>query len=104
MDFVIVADHPPNLCPSSNEKVRRGLKESFPKLPALAKSLGVDVTFVGIPVVNHKIFMVARAPNPDVVRELIVKAGLIQTNTVHIYPTVSFEEAIKMAEVHPALF
>jgi hypothetical protein len=104
MDFVVIADHPPNLCPSSNEKVRKGLKESFPKLPSLAKSLGVEVTFVGIPVVNHKIFLIAKAQNQESVRELVVKAGLIQTNTVHIYPTLPFEDAIKMAEVHPAIF
>ncbi len=94
MDFVVIADHSPDLCPSSNAKVRKQLTEGFPQLPSLAKKLGVEVTFMGIPMVDHKIFMVAKAPNFEAVRSLITESGIIQTNTVHIYPTVSFDEAM----------
>jgi len=104
MDFVVIADHSPQNCPSSNAKVRKQLSEGFPQLPNLAKRLGVEVTFVGIPMVDHKIFMVVKAQNFEAVRNLIVESAIMQTNTVHIYPTVSFEEAIKSVEKLPTIF
>ncbi len=100
----MICEHSPDLCPSSNTKIRKQLSEGFPQLPSLAKKLGVDVTFVGIPMMDHKIFMVAKAQSFDAVRQLIVESAMIQTNTVHIYPTVSFEEAMKMTNKLPTIF
>ncbi len=104
MDFVIIAEHLPDQCPSSNAKVRKQLSEGFPQLPALAKKLGVEVTFVGIPMVDHKIFMVVKAQNFEAVRNLMVESAIIQSNTIHIYPTVSFEEAMKQTLKLPTLY
>jgi hypothetical protein len=104
MDFVVVAEHLPNTCPSSNKKVRDQLTEGFPHLPELAKKNGVEITFVGIPMVSHKIFMVGKTRDYESVRNLITEAGLIQSNTVNIYPTVSFEEAMKKVEALQPIF
>ncbi len=84
--------------------VRKQLSEGFPQLPSLAKKLGVDVTFVGIPMMDHKVFMVVKAQSFDAVRQLMVESAMIQTNTTHIYPTVSFEEAMKMTNKLPTIF
>ncbi len=104
MDFVVIADHSPDQCPSSNAKIRKQLSEGFPKLPTLAKKLGVEVVFVGIPMVDHKIFMVVKAQNFEAVRSLMVESAIIQSNTIHIYPTLSFEEAMKQAGSLPTLY
>jgi hypothetical protein len=98
MEFVVIADHAAADCPSSNGKVRKMMKEAVGKLPALAKSLGVEPVYMGAPMVDHKMFMVLRAPNFEAVRNLMIKSGMVQTNTSHIYPTVSIEEALKITE------
>ena len=36
MQYVIMAEHPPQLCPTSNAKTRAIVKKGMPKLPALA--------------------------------------------------------------------
>ena len=37
MQFVMVAEHPPNLCPSSNAKIRDMMKQGPKELPGLAQ-------------------------------------------------------------------
>jgi hypothetical protein len=97
MEFVVVADHTPDECPSSNAKVRKMMSEAAAKLPALAKFLGVEPVYIGAPMVDHKLFFVLRAPNYVAIRSLLIKSGMIQTQTSHIYPTLSMEEALKTA-------
>ncbi len=44
MQFVIVAEHPPNLCPTSNAKIRELMKQGMKEIPSLAQKLGVKIT------------------------------------------------------------
>ena len=53
--------------------------------------------------VDRKLFFVLRAPNYDVVRNFLMKSGLVQTQTMHIYPTLSIEDALKQASELPPL-
>lgn len=94
MDFVVILEHPPNLCPHSNAMARKQF-ERIPELYETAKKMGVEIVFAGIPVPEHKTFMVLRAPNFETTRRLMVESGIVQTNTVHIYITESFEEFSK---------
>jgi uncharacterized protein with GYD domain len=91
MEFVVIAEHPPNLCPHSSAKAREQM-ERTPGLRELAKQLGIEVVFVGIPVPEHQTFMVLRAPNFESVRRLMVESGFVQTNTVRIRQTETVEE------------
>ena len=104
MDFVIIAEHPPNLCPSANAMVRKQMKEGFPMMKEIAKKLGAEMFFVGIPMIDHKIFLILKAPSFEVTRQFLIDSRLIQTNTIHIYPTVSFEESMKLADSLPPAF
>jgi len=104
LDFVVIAEHPPNLCPSSNSMVRKQMTEGFTKMSEMAKKIGVEMVFVGIPMLDHKIFMVLKAPSFEVARQFLVESRIIQTNTIHIYPTLSFEESMKMVEQIPPPF
>jgi hypothetical protein len=79
------------------------MKEATGKLPALAKSLGVEPIYMGVPMIDHKLFFVFRAQSFEAVRNLLVKSGMIQTQTSHIYPTVSIEEALKETEELPPI-
>jgi hypothetical protein len=62
LDFVVVLEHPPNLCPHSNATVRKQ-SERIPELYETAKKLGAELVFAGIPVPEHETFKVLRAPN-----------------------------------------
>src|SRR6266498_359150 len=43
MQFVIIAEHSPELCPMSNAKIRDLMKESATEIPSLAEKLGVNI-------------------------------------------------------------
>jgi hypothetical protein len=103
MDFVVIADHPPNLCPHSNAKAREQMART-PGIRDLAKQLGIEIVFVGIPVPEHQTFMVLRAPSFESVRRLIVESGFVQTNTVTIRQTESVEEYRKEIQSTTPIF
>ena len=73
-------------------------------MPLLAKKLGAEIFFLGIPMVDHKMFIVLKAPSYEIARQFLIESRILQTNTMHIYPTVSFEEAMKMVENIPPPF
>lgn len=91
MNFVVVAEHSPDLCPHSNA-IARAQFQRVPEFNEMAKKLGIEIIFAGIPVPEHKTFMVFNAPSFESVRKLMVETGLVQTNTVTIRQTESFEE------------
>jgi hypothetical protein len=41
--FAVTAEHPPDLCPSSNAQTRQILKEGAGQIPQLAEQLGVNI-------------------------------------------------------------
>ena len=91
MDFVVILEHPPNLCPHSNAVARKQF-ERIPEFYETGQTMGVEIVFAGIPVPEDKTFMVLKAPNFETTRRLMVESGIAQTNTVHFYITESFEE------------
>lgn len=103
MDFVVVAEHPPNLCPHSNAVARKQF-ERRPEFNEMAKKLGIEFVFAGIAVPEHKTFMVLKAQSFEAVRTLMVESGLVQTNAVTIRQTESFEEFAKEIKTTTPLF
>jgi hypothetical protein len=103
MDFVVIAEHPPNLCPHSNAVARKQF-EMLPEMNEMAKKLGIEMVFAGIPVPEHKAFMVLKAPSFEAVRTWMVQTGLVQTNTITIRQTESFEEFAKEIKTTTPLF
>ncbi|MGB6442040.1 MAG: hypothetical protein WBF81_01930 [Thermoplasmata archaeon] len=89
--YVGMAEHPPNLCPHSSTTARKQL-ESLPESDEVAKRLGVERVFAGIPVPEHQTIMVFRAPSFEAARTVMVETGFVQTNTITIRQTESFEE------------
>jgi uncharacterized protein with GYD domain len=94
MRFLVVAQHPPDLCPSSNGKVREIAKQSGQELPSLAKKHGVKVTDNFVTQTSHHVFIVAEADDIESVRQLTIDGRLGQWNTVTIYPVNTLEEAL----------
>jgi uncharacterized protein with GYD domain len=102
-NFVVIAEHPPQLCPHSNAAARKQM-ERVAEIDTLAKSLGIEIVFTGIPVPEHQTIMILRAPSFEACRTLMVATGFVQTNTITIRQTESVEEFFNEIKSSTPLF
>ena len=86
--YAILADHPPDICPSSNSRSRahavQGLAQDLPRLSADA-----GISFVVGPLhldPGHRTLAVVDASSIEAVTELVHATGLSQWNTVEVVP------------------
>jgi hypothetical protein len=66
---LIVGVHPPDLCPSANEKIRNLAAEGGKEMPALGEKLGVKILATYVPMTNHQVFVAVEADDANAVRE-----------------------------------
>jgi hypothetical protein len=102
--FAVIAEHPPELCPTSNARTRQMLKEGAAQIPQLAEQLGVDIVTLRIFGPDHIALAVVEANDIEAVREFILQSRLIQWNTTKIHATYSMEEAIAKSDELEAIF
>jgi predicted RecB family endonuclease len=102
--FALIAEHPPNLCPTSNAQTRQLLKEGASQIPQLAEQLGVEIGTLRIFGPDHIILAVVEADDIDSVRNFALQSRLMQWNTVKINATYSIEEAVAMIDDVEAIF
>jgi hypothetical protein len=101
--FAVIAEHPPELCPSSNAQTRQRLKAGAGQIPQLAEQLGVDIVTLRVGP-DHIVLAVVEADDIEAVREFILQSRLIQWNTTKIHATYSIDEAIAKADQLEAIF
>ena len=104
MQYVITAEHPPQLCPSSNGKIRAAVKQGAPHIPAIAQKYGVEIITLNVFGPDHIILSVVEARNVEAVRSFLTETGFYQWNTVKVNATWSLEEALKQIENLPTIF
>ena len=104
--YVILADHSPDICPSSNARTRaravEGLGQNLPKL-----SEKHAVTFLTGPLhldPGHRTVSVVEAPSVEAVAELVYESGLSQWNTVEVCPTTPVPEMMGRLGDFPIVF
>jgi hypothetical protein len=102
--FAVTAEHPPNLCPTSNAQTRRMLKEGAGQIPQLAEQLGLEIGTLRIFGPDHIILAVVDADDIDSVRNFALQSGLMQWNTVKINATYSMEEALALLDEVETVF
>lgn len=102
--FAVIAEHPPNLCPTSNAQTRQMLKEGAGQIPQLAHQLGVDIGTLRVFGPDHIILAVVQADDIDSVRDFALQSRLMQWNTVKIHATYSIEEAVALIDNVEAIF
>lgn len=102
--FAVIAEHPPELCPTSNAQTRQMLKEGASQIPQLAEQLGVRIGTLRIFGPDHIILAVVEAEDIGYVRDFALRSRLMQWNTVKIHATYSIEEAVSMVDVVEAIF
>jgi len=104
MQFVIIAEHSPELCPMSNAKIRDLMKESATEIPSLAEKLGVNIITTNVFGPDHVIHTVAEADNIEAVREFVMQSRLAKWNRTRIHATWPLEEAMRKADELPTVF
>lgn len=102
--YLIVGQHPPDLCPSSNEKIRVLASEAGKKMPALAEKLGVRILASYVPLLTHQVFVAVEADDASSVRELAWQGRLAQWNTVEILQTSTLEETLERVGELPTIY
>ena len=102
--FAVTAEHPPDLCPTSNALTRQMLKDGAGQIAHLAEQLGVNIVTLRIFGPDHIILAVVEADDIDPVRDFALQSRLMQWNTVRIHPTYSIEEALALLDVVEPIF
>lgn len=100
MHFVVLGNHSPEVCPTSNAKTKALLLEVAPQIPDLAEKNGVNI--VAGPFANreHTVVTIVETDRPEALDSFIVESRLAQWNQVHILPSVPMQES--MAELQEA--
>ena len=102
--FAVIAEHPPDLCPTSNAQTRQIMKEGAGQIPQLAEQLGLKIVTMRIFGPEHIILAVVEADDIDPVREFALRSRLMQWNTVKINATYSMEEALGLIDQVEPIF
>jgi hypothetical protein len=102
--FAIIAEHPPELCPTSNAQTRQMLKVGGAQIPQLAEQLGVHIVTLRFFGPDHIVLAVVEANDIEAVRDFILQSRLIQWNTTKIHATYSMEEAIVKVDELETIF
>ena len=102
--FAVIAEHPPDLCPTSNAQTRQILKDGATQIPQLAEQLGVNIGTLRIFGPDHIILAVVEADDIDSVRSFALQSRLMQWNTVKIHATYSLEEALALLDEVETIF
>ena len=102
MHFVVLAEHSPEVCPTSNAKSQALLLEMAPQIPKIAEKNGVRI--VAGPYVNreHLTVIVTETERAESLDDFVVEARLHQWNQVRVLPSRTMEEGMKdVAETTP---
>ena len=76
--FAVIAEHPPDLCPTSNAQTRQIMKEGAGQIPQLAEQLGLSIVTLRIFGQDHIILAVLEADDIDSVRDFAFQSRLMQ--------------------------
>jgi uncharacterized protein with GYD domain len=104
MQYLIVGQHPPDLCPSANETIRTLASESTNEMPGLAEKLGVKLLATYVPMTNHQVYVAVEADDANSVREFAFQGRLGQWNTIEILQTSTLEEALTRVQELPTIY
>jgi hypothetical protein len=102
--FAVIAEHPPELCPTSNAQTRKMLNDGAPHIPQLADQLGLEIITLRAFGPDHIILAVVEADDIESVREFVLQSRLIQWNTTTIHPTYSIDEVIAKSDTLEAIY
>ena len=105
--YCVLADHSPDICPSSNGRTRaRAMEALAPEaMGKVAESVGL--TFVVEPLhldPGHRTIAVVDAPSVEAVTQFIYETGLSQWNTVEVCPVTPVGEMMARVNDFPVVY
>jgi hypothetical protein len=102
--YVLVGSHSPEICPTSNSKIRELLLQTGPNIPKIAEKAGVKI--VAGPFVNreHTTVLIVEASSGEALDQFIVESRLPQWNSVRVLPSLPMEEGLKDITSQTAIF
>lgn len=92
--FVVITEHPPQLCQTSNAKCASLYRELGETLAGAKAIPGFELLIGPLITSDHRSFMVVEADDYDLVRQFAVDSKAIQWNSVSTIPVVGYEEAL----------
>jgi hypothetical protein len=104
--YVLLASHDPDTCPSSNARVRaRAIEGLGQQLPKLAQEAGVTIEVGPLHLdPGHRTIAVLEAPNIEAVTKLVYDVGMSQWNTVEVCPVTPTAELMGRIDDFPIVF
>jgi hypothetical protein len=104
MYYVLLASHTPDVCPTSNAKMKEMLLKRGPEIPDLARRLGVKI--IAGPLVNreHLAVVVVETAKAETLDQFISESGLAQWNRVRVLPSQTLEEGMKEVVASKSIF
>jgi hypothetical protein len=104
MYYVLLASHTPDVCPTSNAKMKDMLLKRGPEIPDLARRLGVNI--IAGPLVNreHLAVVVVETAKAETLDQFISESGLAQWNSVRVLPSQTLEEGMKEVVASKSIF
>ena len=104
MQYVVLGTHGPEICPTSNAKIRDLMMTVGPQIPKLAEKHGVKI--IAGPYVNreHLTVVIVEADRSEDLDQFLMEARLPQWNTVRIIPSVSMQEGMAELEGQQPVF
>jgi len=105
--YVLLADHSPDLCPSSNAKTRARMMEGLNPENAekVAQALGLETVFGPLHLdPSHRTIAVFDAPAIEAVTKWVFETGMFQWNTVEVSPATPIEEMMAIVLESPIVF
>jgi hypothetical protein len=102
--YVVLASHPPEICPTSNAKTRALLLDLAPQIPAIAQKHGVNI--LAGPFVNreHLAVTIVDTDSAEGLDDFLVDSRLAQWNQVRILPSRSMQEGMTQLQEGTSLF
>ena len=105
--YVLLADHNPEVCPGSNARSRaRALEGLSPEnAERVARSLDLRTIFGPMHLdPSHRTLAVFDAPSVEAVNTWIIETGLFQWNTVEVSAVTPIEEMMPIILAAPIVF
>jgi hypothetical protein len=104
MQYVIIASHNAEICPTGNAKTRQLMVDSAPEIPLVAEKAGVKILAGPYVSREHVTVAVLEASTGEALDEFLIGSRLPQWNSVRVLPSKHLEEGIKEIMELPTVY
>jgi hypothetical protein len=104
MHYVIIGEHSPEVCPTSNATTKALLLEVGPQIPKIAEQHGV--TIVAGPFINreHTTVVIVESKSAEEVDAFLMQARLPHWNRMRVIPSLPMADGMKEVAEGTTLF